>query len=238
MSEIAGMLLPQIAGRFLETTHGGRGMCLGGVAGIPAATIVIIGAGVVGSTAARSFLGASANVTVMDADLERLRQVEMLLSKMVNTALASAYNFERYVKFADVVVGAVLIHGRKAPHVLTEAVVRQMKPGSVILDVSIDQGGCVETSRPTTLSDPVFKKHGVTHYCVPNIASSVARTASHALNNVVLSFVEDVADEGLAAFSENTPLRRGVYIYRGQCTHAEMAALFGWEAVEVARLVK
>jgi alanine dehydrogenase len=238
MSEIAGLLLPQIAGRFLETTHGGRGISLGGVAGIPASNVVIIGAGIVGSNAARSFLGVGANVIVLDADLRRLRQLEMLLNKMVNTAPATPYNIERYVEFADVVAGSVLIHGRKAPHVLTEAMVRKMKPGSVILDVSIDQGGCVETSRPTTLSDPVFKLHGVIHYCVPNIPSSVARTASHALNNVVLSFVEDIAEDGLAAFRENSALRRGVYIYRGQCTYAEMAGLFGWEYFEVNRLVK
>jgi alanine dehydrogenase len=238
MSEIAGMLLPQIAGRFLETTHGGRGISLGGAAGIPGSNVMIIGAGIVGSTAARSFLGVGANVIVLDADLGRLRQLEMLLNKMVNTALATPYNIERYIGFADVLVGAVLIHGRKSPHVVSEAVVRKMKPGSVLLDVSIDQGGCIETSRPTTLSDPVFIKHGVTHYCVPNIPSSVARTASHALNNAVLSFVEEIAENGFNAFKENPALRRGVYMYRGQCTHVEIAGLLGWEHADIDRLMK
>lgn len=229
MSEIAGALLPQIAGRYLETTHGGRGILLGGVAGVPAANIVIVGAGIVGSHAARAFLGAGANVMVLDADLRRLRKLEILLNKMANTALATPYSLERYLAYADAVIGAVLLHGRKTPHVVTQALVRKMRAGSVIIDVSIDQGGCVETSRPTTLSDPVFLKHGVTHYCVPNIPSSVARTASHALNNVVISFVEEIAADGAQAFELNEALRRGVYMARGQCTQEELAALLGWE---------
>ncbi len=225
MSEIAGMLLPQIAGRFLESGHGGRGVMLGGVAGIPSSYVVIIGAGTVGSTAARAFLGTGASVTVMDGALERLRRLLATVSEKINTVLATPYNIERAVRRADVVVGAVLIHGRRAPHVLTEDLVAQMRAGSVILDVSIDQGGCVETSRPTTLSDPVFKKHGITHYCVPNIPSSVARTASHALNNVLLSFIEQVADEGIAALRDNGALRRGLYTFKGNCTHEGLAGL-------------
>jgi alanine dehydrogenase len=237
MGEIAGMLLPQIAGRFLETTHGGRGVLLGGVAGIPASKVVIIGSGTVGTIAGHSFVGAGANVTVMGSDIGRLRAVEMLLSKMVNTVLATPYNIERYTKSADVVVGAVLVHRQKAPHVLSEAMVKNMRPGSVVIDVSIDHGGCVETSRPMSLSEPVFKKHGVTHYCVPNIPSSVARTASHALNNVVLSFVEEVADNGEEAIREFPTLRRGIYLHNGQCTHEGVAALLGWEYVNIDRLV-
>ena len=238
MSEIAGMLLPQIAGRFLETNQGGRGILLGGVAGIPASDVVIIGAGTVGTTAARSFLGCGANVTVMDDDLKRLRFIEMLLAKMANTVLATPYNIERFVASADVVVGTVLIHGRKTPHVVTEPMVRKMRSGSVILDVSIDQGGCVETSRPPTLSDPVFVRHGVTHFCVPNIPSSVARTSSHALNNVVLPFVEEVAGNGALAFRDNPTLRRGVYLYSGECTHEGLAGLLGWEYSNIESLVE
>lgn len=229
MSEIAGMLIPQIAGRFLETTHGGRGVMLGGVPGIPAAHVVIVGAGTAGSTAAGVFAGYGASVTVMDEDLKRLRSVDAYLPKAVNTALATPYNMERYVTSADVVLGAVMVHGRKAPHVITESMVRNMKPGSVVIDMSIDQGGCVETSRPTTLSDPVFKKHKVIHYCVPNIPSSVARTGSHALNNVILTFVEDVAENGEKAFRSNLALRRGVYLFSGRCTHEGLANLLGWE---------
>jgi alanine dehydrogenase len=228
MSEIAGMLLPQIAGRFLETTQAGRGILLGGIAGIPASKVAILGAGTVGTTSAHGFLGSGANVTILDEDLKRLRHLEMLFSKTVNTALATPYNIERCVSESDVMVGAVLIHGRKAPHVVSEAMVRAMKAGSVILDVSIDQGGCVQTSRPTTLSDPVFMRHGVTHYCVPNIPSSVARTASQALNNVVLPFVEQLSDKAAAAFRESPDLRRGIYLYDGHCVHQGLAELLGY----------
>jgi alanine dehydrogenase len=229
MSEIAGMLIPQIAGRFLETTHGGRGVMLGGVPGIPAAHVVIVGAGTAGSTAARVFLGYGTSVTVMDDDLKRLRAADFSLPKFANTALATPYNLERYVSSADVVLGAVWVHGRTAPHVITDSMVRKMRPGSVIIDMSIDQGGCVETSRPTTLSDPVFKKHGVLHYCVPNIPSSVARTASHALNNVIVPFVEELGQKGSDSFRTNFALRRGVYLFSGHCTHEGLAGLLGCE---------
>jgi alanine dehydrogenase len=233
MSEIAGMLLPQIAGRYLETAQGGRGILLGGVPGIPASHVVIIGSGNVGTTAARSFLGAGANVTVLDEDLRRLRYLETALSKQIDTLLSTPYNIERSIMRADVVVGSVMIHGRKTPHIVTESMVKRMRPGSVILDISIDQGGCVETSRPTTQTDPVFRKHDVIHFCVPNIPSSVARTASHAMNNAILSFVEEIAEAGTAAFRENPTLRRGVYLYEGQCTHEGLAALLGWEFVNI-----
>lgn len=237
MGEIAGMLLPQIAGRFLETTHGGRGVLLAGVAGIPASNVVIIGAGNVGSTAAHSFQSAGANVMVMGSDLNRLRRVELILSRAVNTSLATPYNIERCLAWADVVVGAVVAHRRRAPHVVSEAMVRTMRPGSVIIDVSIDTGGCIETSRPTTHSDPVFQKYGITHYCVPNIPSSVARTASHAMNNAVLSFVEDIAEAGTDAFRNIPGLRRGVYLFEGRCTHEGVAALLGWEHEAVENLL-
>ncbi len=236
MSEIAGMLLPQIAARYLETTRGGRGVLLGGVAGIPPSHVVIIGAGTVGFTAARMFLGAGANVTVMDENLRRLRFIEMQLQKRVTTALAAPYNIERFVPSADVVVGAVFVHGRRAPLVVTEDDVKGMKPGSVIIDVSIDQGGCVETSRPTTLSDPVFIKHEVTHFCVPNMPSSVARTASHAFSNVMLPFVAEVSANGIDAFRGDLALRRGTYLYSGRCTHEGLAGLLGWEYQSIDQL--
>jgi len=229
MGEIAGMLVPQIAGRFLETTHGGRGVILGGLPGIPASHVVIVGAGNVGRTAARVFLGYGASVTVMSDNMKRLRAVDSTLPEYANTALATPYNLERYVRSADVLLGAVWVHGRRAPHVITESMVRKMRPGSVIIDLSIDQGGCVETSRPTTLSDPVFKKHGVIHYCVPNIPSSVARTASHALNNVMVPFVEDVGENGIDSFRDNPALRRGVYLFAGHCTHEVLAGLLECE---------
>ncbi len=236
MSEIAGMLVPQIAGRFLETTCGGRGVTLGGVTGIPASNVVIIGAGTVGSTCAQVFLGCGANVIAMDTDLKSLRLLEKHLGKMINTALATPYNIERYLTTADAVVVAVLIHRQKPPHVVTEPMVKKMRPGTVIIDLSIDQGGSVETSRPTTLSDPVFKKHGITHYCVPNIPSSVARTASLALNNVLLSYVEEVGEKGVAAFRDNPALHQGVYLYSGQCTHEGVAGFHDWDYVDLMSL--
>jgi alanine dehydrogenase len=232
MSEIAGRLLPGIAARYLETTYGGRGICLSGLVGIPSSNVVIVGAGMVGSTAARSFLGAGASVMILDSDLNRLRPLESLMFRTINTALATPYNLLRATEFADVLIGAVLIRGQKAPHVITESLVKKMKSRSIIIDVSIDQGGCVETSRPTNLSDPVFIKHGVIHYCVPNIASSVARTASHALNNVLLPFVQDVAEDGSGAFADNVALRRGLYLYRGKPMHAGLANVMGLTAVE------
>lgn len=237
MSEIAGMLIPQIAGRFLETTHGGRGVMLGGVPGIPAAHVVIVGAGTAGTTAAHVFLGFGAGVTVMDHSLKRLRAVDAALPKTVNTALANPYNLERYVASADVVLGAVMVRGHRTPHVITESMVRKMRSGSVIIDLSIDQGGCVETSRPTTLSDPVFKKHGVIHYCVPNVPASVARTASHALNNVVVPIVDYIAEKGREAFRRDASLRRGVYLFTGQCTHQGLADLLGCECVPLDALL-
>lgn len=238
MSEIAGMLLPQIAGRYLETPEGGRGVLLGRIAGIPATNVVIIGAGMVGRTAARAFADAGAEVLVMDNDLSSLRQIELHTRRPVNTAIASQYNIERYVKFADVLVGAVMIRGQQSPHVVREAQVKQMRPGGVVIDVSIDQGGCIETSRPTTHSDPVYEKHGLLHYAVPNIPALVARTASHALNNVLVSFVQQVADQQAEAFRENEILRHGIYIYEGQCTQSEVARLFGWPFFHTDELIK
>jgi alanine dehydrogenase len=238
MSEIAGMLLPQIAGRFLATQAGGRGITLGGVAGIPAANVVIIGAGAVGSTAAEAFAGAGANVTVMDSDLNRLRQIEKWLPKRINTAMTTPYNIDRYVETAEILVGAVMIRGQQSPHVVTEAQVRRMRKGSVILDVSIDQGGCVETSRPTTHSDPVFTQHGVIHYAVPNIPAMVARTASHALNNVILPLVQLVVENGTDAFKTEALLRRGIYLFQGQCTQPEVGRLLGWPTVQIEEILR
>lgn len=237
MSEIAGMLVPQIAGRYLETTHGGRGVLLGGVPGIPSSHVVIVGAGTAGTTAAHVFIGFGAGVTVMDNDLRRLRAVHTHLPKTINTALANPYNIERYVTSADVVLGAVLVHGEPTPHVISESMVQKMRPGSVIIDLSIDQGGCVETSRPTTLSDPVFKKHGVTHFCVPNVPSSVARTASHALNNVIEPFVRDIGENGIESFKSNSALRRGLYLFSGHCTHQGLAGLLGCEYSHIDALL-
>jgi alanine dehydrogenase len=236
MSEIAGLLLPQIAGRLLESERGGRGITLAGVAGIPPANVVILGAGAVGFNAARSFSELGAQVFVLDKEINKLREVDRLLNKGVSTSIVTPLLVERAVRFADVLVGAVLIYGRKTPHVVSAKMVKEMKPGSVIIDVSIDQGGCFETSRPTTLSSPTYVQDGVIHYCVPNIPSSVARTASHALNNSILPWVQKVARIGMdAALKKYSCLQSGTYLYRGQSTLKSLSDLFGLEHKEIEK---
>lgn len=219
MSEIAGCLLPQIAGRLLESQRGGRGVLLSGVAGIPAAAVVILGAGVVGFHAARAFSQLGASVMVLDRDIERLSRIDEAFNKRVVTSIVTPYNVERFVRIADVLIGAVAVQGQKTPHLVSKQLVSEMRKGTAIVDVSIDQGGCVETSRLTTLSDPVFEKLGVNHYCVPNIPSSVARTASYALNNAVTPRVLEIAESGVtAAIGNNRGMREGVYLHQGRCT--------------------
>jgi len=230
MSEIAGVVLPQIAGKLLETRQGGRGITLAGVAGIPPANVVILGAGGVGVNAARAFTQLGAQVMIMDRDVEKLRRVDQMMQKQISTSIVTPLLVERAVRFADVLIGAILIRGKKAPHLVTETMVKNMKPGSVIIDVSIDQGGCIETSRPTTLSSPTYVQHGVIHYCVPNIPASVARTASHALNNSVLPWVQQVAKLGLAAAVKKFRcLQTGMYLYNGHCTTKSLCDLFDLE---------
>ena len=228
MSEIAGQLSIQLAERYLENFSGkGRGILLGGITGVAPAAIVILGAGVVGKTAARAALGRGTQVIVIDNDLNRLKDVELLFNKRVTTVMANPYTISRGVKFADVLIGAVLIKGEKTPHIVTEQMVKEMKPGSVIIDVSIDQGGCIETSRITTLSDPVFEKHGVIHYCVPNMPAIVSRTASYGLNNASIQFILDIANNGLDnILMGNSGLARGVCTYNGYCTNEILANTF------------
>ncbi|RMD85544.1 MAG: alanine dehydrogenase [Calditrichaeota bacterium] len=238
MSEIAGYLLPQIAGRLLESEYGGRGIMLAGVAGIAPANVVILGAGVVGFNAARAFSGLGAQVMVMDRDVNRLRKIDQSLYKQVSTSIVTPLLVERAVRYADVLIGAVLIRGQRPPNLVTEAMVKEMKPGSVIIDVSIDQGGCVETSHPTTLSSPTFVRHGVIHYCVPNIPASVARTASHALNNSVLPWVLQVAKLGIdQAIKKYSCLQKGAYVYKGKCTLKSIAEMFELEYQDIEKLL-
>ncbi len=238
MSEIAGVMAPHVAARFLESTGGGRGILLGGIAGLPAANVVILGAGIVGGTAARSFLGAGAHVIALDSDLDRLRRLEAETNRMISTAIASPYNIDRFTRFADVLVGAVFIHGQRTPHVVFESHVKNMKKGALIIDISIDQGGCVETSRPTSHEDPVFVKHGVIHYCVPNMPAAVARSASRALTNVTVSYLLQVAREGRPKAWQKTPeLIAGTYLYDGHCTNENIAGLFQLEHMRIDKLI-
>ncbi|HKI78511.1 MAG TPA: alanine dehydrogenase [Ignavibacteriaceae bacterium] len=231
MSEIAGQIAIQVSERFLESgKRPGRGILLGGITGVAPAAVVILGAGVVGNTAARAALGRGAQVIVIDNDLHRLRKIDNNFRKKVTTVMANPYTISRGVKFADVLIGAVLIKGEKAPNLVTEEMVKQMKKDAVIVDVSIDQGGCIETSRITTLSDPTFIKHNVIHYCVPNMPALVPRTASYGLNNASLKYVQNIADNGLAdALIGDSGLSRGVCTYKGYVSNQRIAEVFELE---------
>lgn len=240
MSEIAGQMAIQIAARYLEKTFDiSRGMLLGGIAGVAPAVVVILGAGTVGTNAARAALGLGAQVIIFDKDVNKLKRIENTIGKSITTVVLNPYTIERAVKFADVLIGAVLIKGEKTPHIVTEEMVKTMKPGSVIIDVSIDQGGCVATSRPTMISNPVFVAHNVIHYCVPNIPALVSRTASYGLNNVIIDYVMKIAELGLEnALKFNYGLQKGVCTFNGQCTNETLAELFDLEYKKVVLFSK
>lgn len=239
MSEIAGQIAIQAGAHFLQARQGGRGTLLGSIPGIPPANVVILGAGTVGRTAARVAVGMGANVTVLDKDLIRLRELEHLLQWKISTSMATSYHIGRAVRFADVAIGAVLLKGEKAPHLITEAMVKDMKPGSVIIDASIDQGGCVETSRPTTVDDPIFVTHGVIHYCVPNMPAVVARTATMALTNAVLPYIQEVGEEGMVnALLQNPGLGKGVCTSQGVCTNEAIPRIFDFKPQPIDVLIK
>ncbi|NOZ60666.1 MAG: alanine dehydrogenase [Calditrichaeota bacterium] len=227
MSEIAGNMLPQIAGRFLQSNNGGRGIAIGGFPGIPPATAVILGAGTLGFNAAKYFLALGAQVIVLDDDLIRLRYIEEHLRGNIITSVANHYSLERALKFADVFVGAIYQANKRTPIVITEELLKEMKKRALIIDASIDQGGCVETSRPTTHSDPVFVKHDILHYCVPNIPSATARTSSRAMNNIVLPIVQSIARIGVVeTCRQNNALQTGTYIFNGKCVNRGLANIF------------
>lgn len=217
LSQIGGRMTAQIAAGLLQNNRGGKGVLLGGVAGVAPAEVVILGAGTVGTEAARTFLALGAHVTLLDKDLGRLQAVENRCEGRTTTLVAYPFNVERACRYADVLVGAVLVPGERAPMVVTRAMVRQMKPRAVIIDLSIDEGGCVETSRPTTHDQPTFVEEGVVHYCVPNVPGIVARTATHAFLNAAWPYIQLLANRGVAAALEADPaLRRGLVTHHGQ----------------------
>jgi alanine dehydrogenase len=239
MSEIAGRMTVHVAAHLLQNEERGRGILLGNVPGVPPPTVLILGAGTVGRSATAQALALGAHVIVMDADVAKLRVLHRHAdSGQLVTVAAAMDRLERYAAIADVVVGAVLIPGARAPFVVTREMVRGMKPGSVILDVSIDQGGCVETSRPTTLDDPTFVVDDVVHYCVPNMTANVARTASRALATATLPYLQALAqgtvEEAVAA---DPGLARGVYLYRGRVTNAAVADALGRPAEDLSALI-
>jgi len=230
MSEIAGQLSVHIGAHYLETQAGGRGILLGAAAGIPPARVLILGAGVVGLCSARTAAGSGADVLLLDTREDATRRAARELGPAVRTGRADTESVARAVAHADLLIGAVLNRGERAPLAVTRTMVESMKPGSVIVDVSIDQGGCVATSRPTTLDSPTFVDKGVTHYCVPNMASAVGHSASVALTAALLPFVEILGSRGVDKALEVDPgLAAGVYLYRGQLVSEAVARAFGLE---------
>jgi alanine dehydrogenase len=228
MSEIAGRLAAQAGAYFLEKPLGGRGLLLGGVPGVAPGRVVVIGGGMVGYNAAVIALGLGANVTILERSLDRMRHLEEVLSGRVSLVMSSTLQIEESVQDADVVIGAVLIPGALAPKLITREMVSSMKPGSVLADVAIDQGGCAETSRPTTHSEPVYSVDGVTHYCVANMPGAVPITSTKALTNATLPYVEEIADYGLEeAVARDPALARGVNVVGGKVTHEAVAEAHG-----------
>jgi len=235
MSEVAGRLAPQVGAWTLQKANGGRGVLLGGVPGVAPAQVVVIGGGVVGTHAARVAAGMGADVTVLDRSLPRLRQLDDLHGGLFRTAYASRAATEELVAAADLVIGAVLIPGAAAPKLVTRAMLKTMKPGAAIVDVAIDQGGCTETSRPTTHEDPIYEVDGVMHYCVANMPGAVARTATQALGNATLPFVLALADKGWRqACSEDAHLLDGLNVHAGRLTCAPVGAALGLPVISGA----
>jgi alanine dehydrogenase len=230
MSEVAGRMSVQVGAYHLEKAHGGSGTLLAGIPGVPGAEVVVIGGGVVGANAAQIALGMGANVTIVDRSLERLRQLDTLLHGRVNTLASNSDNVAAAVRRADLVVGAVLLPGAKAPNVVSEEMVATMRPGSVVVDVAIDQGGCIATARPTTHSEPTYVAHGVVHYCVTNMPGAVPRTSTIGLSNATLPYGLALADYGLfSAISRDPELASGVNVIDGKVTHPGVAEALGME---------
>lgn len=227
MSEVAGRLAVEAAGAALQRHAGGRGLLLGGVPGVAPSRVVIIGGGVVGTHAARMAAGLGADVTVLDRSLPRLRQLDDLFQGRVKTRFASTTAIEEEVFAADAVIGAVLIPGASAPKLVTRAMLTSMKPGAVLVDVAIDQGGCFETSRPTTHAEPTYIVDGIVHYCVANMPGAVPYTSSHALNNATLPYGLALAAKGNAAIFDDPGLRAGLNVFDGQIAHKAVAKSLG-----------
>ncbi len=232
MSEVAGRMSIQVGAHCLEKERGGKGILLGGVPGVPVGRVVILGGGVVGTNAARMAMGLEASVTVIDKSLPRLYELDMQFGPTLNTIFATMESIETYVTSADLVIGAVLIPGAAAPKLVTREMITAMARGSAVVDVAIDQGGCFETSRPTTHADPSYVVDGVVHYCVTNMPGAVARTSARALNNATLPFVLSLADQGYAVALKVDPhLLAGLNIHRGRVTCQAVAEDLNYDFV-------
>jgi len=233
LSEVAGQLCLAIAGHYLQTNEGGRGAILGGVVSVAPATVVIVGSGVLARSACRAMLGAGAHTIVLGHNMERLRKIEEMTGGRVVTLMGSKYNLARMTKVADVLIGAVLRPGERAPVMITREMVKTMKKGSVIIDMAIDHGGCIETSRPTTLEHPTYVDEGVIHYCVPNITSAVSRTSTKVISNLGVAYLHAIGTLGIdKAIQENPSLARGLYMGGGHLIKRNIAERFGLECHE------
>lgn len=225
MSEVAGRMSIQAGAHCLEKSQGGRGVLLGGVPGVAPSNVVVIGGGVVGSNAIRMAIGQEANVIVIDKSLRRLKELDVQYGARLNTIFATKEAIEEHVIEADLVIGAVLVPGAAAPRLITREMLKKMRKGAVIVDVAIDQGGCMETSRPTTHSEPTYVEEGIVHYCVANMPGAVPRTAAFALNNATLPFIADLANKGYRqALLDDPHLLNGLNVYRGLITNQAVAS--------------
>ncbi len=228
MSEVAGRMAIQEGAKYLEKPMGGRGILLGGVPGVAPANVVILGGGIVGTNAAKMAAGMGAKVTILDVDLDRLRYLDDIMPKNVTTLMSNSHNIREKLKETDLLIGAVLISGAKAPVLVTKDMLKLMKPGSVLVDVAVDQGGCIETCHPTTHSNPVFIVEGMVHYCVANMPGAVAVTSTYALTNVTLPYAIHIADKGWQkAVEKDKGLAKGLNIVDGKIILKPVADTFG-----------
>nr|AIA16611.1 HRDC domain protein [uncultured bacterium] len=238
MSEVAGRMSVQVGATYLEKMNGGRGILLGGVPGVPAANVVIIGGGIVGTEAAKMAVGLGAKVTIIDRDLDRLRQLDDIFLSKVQTLASSRYAIEEAISHADLVIGAVLVVGAAAPKLVTRDMLHLIPQGAVLVDVAVDQGGCFETTHATTHSNPTYYEEGVLHYCVANMPGAVPRTSTFALTNATLPYALDLANKGFEqAIKDDAGLREGVNTFAGKLTYEAVAASQGLEYTSLDSLI-
>lgn len=225
LSQAGGRMIPQVAATLSQNNFGGKGILLGGVPGVPPAEVIILGGGTAGTAAVRNFLGMGAAVYVLDKNLDRLRELDNIFQKQIVTMVSHSFNVEKVCRFADVIIGAVLNPGARAPILVTREMVRSMRPRSVVIDLAIDQGGCIETSRPTTHSNPTYIEEDIIHYCVPNVTGVLGRTATHSLNNATWTYIHKICEVGLEkALELNPSLKRGLYTHKGEIIQPALQA--------------